>query len=173
MVKVVIKLKAAEIKADPYVGYMGAKRYIASMMKRHGFEAQGNGVYVHPDETKTFVYAYNVMAEDLEFCVGMIDMIRTWTATDNLGTIDLMKYYNKYRRHFYETEILPARQAYHRTYWAKKIAEIKMKNKPKPADEDDPTDPKDNTPKTEEPKEEKPKLFSLGEDVPFDEEVPF
>lgn len=174
MVKVILKLKKKMIQEDPYVGYLGAKRYVESTMHRYGFESKGNGVYILHDETKSVIGAYNLIVDDLEFCTGMMDWIHTWIATDNIGTIDLMKWYNEHRRYFYETEFLPARQAYHRTYWAKKITEIKMKKKPKPTDEDDPTDPKDDTPKTDSPKTEEPEgLIGLGSDVPFDEEVPF
>ena len=161
MIQMKLKVNKKRIKACEYKGYTGFKKLLSVIIRSHGFTEEGNGIFTKNEYQYSEMFR-TIMPIVMEFehtYDDMIDDIYQWTYHDSKHeSFDVLAWYNKYRRKFFEEEVLPEIQAFRKVRANQIKARLMMQAK---------QDQKSIT-KTTEP----PPTINFDE-VPFDEEEPF
>lgn len=141
MIQMNLKLNKKRIKACKYKGYDGFKRLFESIIVRQGFKTEGNGTFSKNEYqySDMFRIIIPIVMEFEQTYDDMMDDIYQWTYHDSKHeSFDVLKWYNKYRRKYFEEEVLPEIKALRQVIAAQATAKRKMlmkqyqKTKPEP-----------------------------------------
>ena len=161
MIQMNLKLNKKRIKANRSKGYTGLKGLFNVIIRSHGFTDKGKGTFTK-DEYQYSEMFHTIIPIVMEFeqtYDDMMDDIYQWTYHDTKHkSFDVLAWYNKYRRKYFEEEILPEIQAFRqiRANQLKTRLMMRMKQNKKPI-----TETPEPTPATN------------YKEFPFDDEVPF
>ena len=164
MIQMTIKLNRKRLNACEHKGYESYKKLFSFIIRSHGFTDKGKGTYTK-DEYQYSEMFHTIIPIVMEFeqtYDDMMDDIYQWTYHDSKHeSFDVLKWYNKYRRKYFEEEVMPEIRALRHVIATQAMAKRKMlmkqcqKTKPEP--------------------EEPPAVTAtvILNEFPFDEEVPF
>ena len=142
MITMTLKVNKKRLESCEYKSYIGFKGLFGFIIERKGgFKSQGKGVFTKEEypTSEMFRNIIPVMMEFEQTYDDMIDDIYQWTYHDSKHeSFDVLKWYNKYRRKYFEEKVLPEIRAYRKVEATKAMAKQKIamkeyeKRKPKP-----------------------------------------
>ena len=164
MITMTLKVNKKRLRNCVYKSYTSFKDLFKFIIVRNGFKAKGKGIFTREEypTTEMFRTIIPVIMEFEQTYDDMMDDIYQWTYHDSKHeSFDVLKWYNKYRRKYFEEEVMPEIRALRHVIATQAMAKRKMLmkqcQKPKPESEEPPA----------------VTATVILNEFPFDEEVPF
>ena len=164
MITMTLKVNKKRLRSCEYKNYKSFKELFEFIIVQKGFKAEGKGIFTKEEypTTEMFRNIIPVMMEFEQTYDDMMDDIYQWTYHDSKHeSFDVLKWYNKYRRKYFEEEVMPEIRALRHVIATQAMAKRKMLMKQCQKTKPEPKEPPGVT-----------ATVSLNE-FPFDEEVPF
>ena len=145
MITMTLKVNKKRLRNCVYKSYTSFKDLFKFIIVRNGFKAKGKGIFTKEEypTTEMFRTIIPVIMEFEQTYDDMMDDIYQWTYHDSKHeSFDVLKWYNKYRRKYFEEEVMPEIRALRHVIATQAMAKRKMlmkqRQKPKPEPEEPP-----------------------------------
>ena len=164
MITMTLKVNKKRLRNCEYKSYTSFKNLFEFIIVQKGFKAEGKGIFTKEEypTTEMFRTIIPVMMEFEQTYDDMIDDIYQWTYHDSKHeSFDVLKWYKKYRRKYFEEEVLPEIRALRHVIATQAMAKRKMLMKQCQKTKPEPKEPPAVT------------ATVILNEFPFDEEVPF